>query len=91
VTATVYKARIEDGSVVVDWLIVGSLDQLAEALADGWVTSEAVARAGALAVGPQDAPEPVAAPQPVAEPEPVADPEPEPEPDAPKPTARKKK
>jgi hypothetical protein len=89
-TVTVYKARVEDGSVVVDWQIVGSLEQLAESLNDGWVTSEPVAHAAALATGPADVVAPVAA----VEPEPDAPAESEDaafDAPAPKPTARKKK
>ncbi len=49
-TATVYKARYDDGRVEVDWLIVSSLEQLETALADGWHPSEAKARIALAAV-----------------------------------------
>ena len=44
--AMVYKARVDDGGVAVDWLVCDSLQQLEDALSDGWKTSEADALAG---------------------------------------------
>jgi hypothetical protein len=61
VTVTVYRARRDDAAVITDWLIVGSLTQLEEAMADGWHVSEEKALA-ALAPDPvtEPGPEPVA-------------------------------
>ena len=92
-SATVYRARIDGGSVVVDWKIVEtgpSLDALTAALADGWVTSEAVARAAALAVGPDDFAAPVAVVETETEPESKPEQKPEAEPEESEPDDKKK-
>jgi hypothetical protein len=44
-SAMVYRARRdESGSVVVDWFVADSLDDLSAKVAEGWVTSEAKAK-----------------------------------------------
>jgi hypothetical protein len=90
VTVTVYRARRDDAAVITDWLIVGSLTQLEEAMADGWHVSEEKALAALAPLQSEpNAAEPVYAPDDA--PEPADDPEPDEPASAPTTRTAKKK